>query len=84
MKRNTLTAIIAGTLFATSGMAAPQNQTTEITVQEKNPCKEKSFWQTNFTNGQFNGFYSDEIYEVEDSPIMSLYDKEINKATLVA
>ena len=21
---------------------------------------------------QFNGFYSDEIYEVEDSPIMSL------------
>tara|TARA_B100000700_G_scaffold10725_1_gene11012 strand:- start:5509 stop:6693 length:1185 start_codon:yes stop_codon:yes gene_type:complete len=33
---------------------------------------------------QFNGFYSDEIYEVEDSPIMSLYDKDINKATLVA
>ena len=33
---------------------------------------------------QFNGFYSDEIYEVEDSPIMSLYDKENNKATLVA
>tara|TARA_B100001057_G_scaffold188420_1_gene189228 strand:+ start:2643 stop:3827 length:1185 start_codon:yes stop_codon:yes gene_type:complete len=33
---------------------------------------------------QFNGFYSDEIYEVEDSPIMSLYDKDINKAILVA
>ncbi len=33
---------------------------------------------------QFNGFYSDEIYEVEDNPIMSLYDKSINKATLVA
>ena len=33
---------------------------------------------------QFNGFFSDEIYEVEDSPIMSLYDKDINKATLVA
>ena len=33
---------------------------------------------------EFNGFYSDEIYEVEDSPIMSLYDKDINKATLVA
>ena len=33
---------------------------------------------------QFNGFYSDEIYEVEDQPIMSLYDKDINKATLVA
>ena len=33
---------------------------------------------------QFNGFYSDEIYEVEDSPIMSLYGKDINKASLVA
>ena len=33
---------------------------------------------------QFNGFYSDEIYEVEDSPIMSLYDKDTSKATLVA
>ena len=33
---------------------------------------------------QFNGFYSDEIYEVEDSPIMSLYNKDSNKATLVA
>ena len=33
---------------------------------------------------QFNGFYSNEIYEVEDSPLMSLYDKDINKATLVA
>jgi len=33
---------------------------------------------------QFNGFYSNEIYEVEDGPIMSLYDKENKKATLVA
>jgi ornithine decarboxylase len=33
---------------------------------------------------QFNGFYSNEIYEVEDSPIMTMYDKDINKATLVA
>ena len=33
---------------------------------------------------QFNGFYSDEVYEVEDNPIMSLYDKDTNKATLVA
>ena len=33
---------------------------------------------------QFNGYYSDQIYEVEDSPIMTLYDKDINKATLVA
>ena len=33
---------------------------------------------------QFNGFYSNEIYEVEDNPIMSLYNKDANKATLVA
>ncbi len=33
---------------------------------------------------EFNGFFSDEIYEVEDSPIISLYDKVLNKATLVA
>ena len=33
---------------------------------------------------RFNGFYSDEIYEVEDKPIMSLYGKDDNKATLVA
>ena len=33
---------------------------------------------------RFNGFYSDEIYEVNDSPIMSLYGKDANKATLVA
>jgi len=33
---------------------------------------------------QFNGFYSDEIYEVEDEPILSMYDKENNKAFLVA
>ncbi len=33
---------------------------------------------------QFNGFYSDEVYEVEDNPIMSLYNKQLSKATLVA
>ena len=33
---------------------------------------------------QFNGFFSNEIYEVEDKPIMTLYDKDINKAILVA
>jgi ornithine decarboxylase len=33
---------------------------------------------------KFNGFYSDEIYEVEDNPILSLYDKDTNKASLVA
>ena len=33
---------------------------------------------------QFNGFYSNEIYEVEDDPIMSMYDNETNKQFLVA
>tara|TARA_B100000963_G_scaffold313457_1_gene291419 strand:- start:15970 stop:17154 length:1185 start_codon:yes stop_codon:yes gene_type:complete len=33
---------------------------------------------------QFNGFFSNEIYEVEDKPIMTLYDKNIDKANLVA
>jgi ornithine decarboxylase len=32
----------------------------------------------------FNGFYSDEVYEVEDDPIISLYNRDINKAILVA
>ena len=32
----------------------------------------------------FNGFYSDEIYEVEDSPIMTMYDKESRDEFLVA
>jgi ornithine decarboxylase len=33
---------------------------------------------------QFNGFYSDEIYEVEDKPIMTMYDKGTSKEFLVA
>ena len=33
---------------------------------------------------QFNGFYSNEIHEVEDSPIMTMYGNNINKAILVA
>ena len=33
---------------------------------------------------QFNGFFSDKIYEVEDKPILTMYDKDINRATLVA
>jgi ornithine decarboxylase len=33
---------------------------------------------------QFNGFYSDEIYEVEDNSIMTMYGKDVNKAVLVA
>ena len=33
---------------------------------------------------QFNGFYSNEIYEVEDDPIMTMYGKNSNKAILVA
>jgi ornithine decarboxylase len=33
---------------------------------------------------QFNGFYSNEIYEVEDEPIMTMYGKDSNKSILVA
>ena len=33
---------------------------------------------------EFNGFYSNQIYEVEDSPIMTMYDKENKKEFLVA
>ncbi len=33
---------------------------------------------------KFNGFYSDKIYEVEDNPIMSLYNKDHKKSYLVA
>jgi ornithine decarboxylase len=33
---------------------------------------------------QFNGFYSNEIYEVEDEPIMTMYGKDSNKDILVA
>ena len=33
---------------------------------------------------QFNGFYSNEIYEIDDNPIMSLFGKNISKAILVA
>ncbi len=33
---------------------------------------------------QFNGYYSNEIYEVEDSPIMTMYSKGNGKAILVA
>ena len=32
----------------------------------------------------FNGFFSNEIYEVEDDPIMTMYNKEANKEFLVA
>ena len=33
---------------------------------------------------QFNGFYSNDIYEVEDEPIMTMYNKDSNKNILVA
>ena len=33
---------------------------------------------------QFNGYYSNEIYEVEDKPIMTMYHKDINKSNMVA
>ena len=33
---------------------------------------------------KFNGFFSDQIFEVEDKPIMSMYEKEDDKKYLVA
>ena len=33
---------------------------------------------------QFNGFYSNDIYEVEDKPIMSMYEDDLNSEFLVA
>ena len=33
---------------------------------------------------KFNGFYSDKIFEVQDKPIMSMYEKEYNSSYLVA
>ena len=33
---------------------------------------------------KFNGFYSDKIYEVEDNPIMSLYNQDAKKQFLIA
>ena len=33
---------------------------------------------------KFNGFYSNEIFEVEDNPIMSMYNKETDNQFLVA
>jgi len=33
---------------------------------------------------EFNGFFSNNIYEVEDDPIMTMYSREANKEFLVA
>ena len=33
---------------------------------------------------KFNGFYSDKIYEVQDKPIMSMYEKDSSSSYLVA
>jgi len=33
---------------------------------------------------KFNGFYSDQIFEVQDKPIMSMYDKDLSSRYLVA
>jgi ornithine decarboxylase len=33
---------------------------------------------------QFNGFYSNEIHEVSDKPIMSIFEEETNSNYLVA
>ena len=33
---------------------------------------------------KFNGFYSDKIFEVNDKPIMSMYEKDSSSSYLVA
>ena len=33
---------------------------------------------------KFNGFYSDKIFEVNDKPIMSMYEKDNTSSYLVA
>tara|TARA_Y100000590_G_scaffold99921_1_gene113565 strand:- start:57 stop:1235 length:1179 start_codon:yes stop_codon:yes gene_type:complete len=33
---------------------------------------------------KFNGFYSNQIFEVQDKPIMSMYDKDVSSSSLVA
>ena len=33
---------------------------------------------------KFNGFYSDQIFEVQDKPIMSMYEKDLSSSYLVA
>ena len=33
---------------------------------------------------KFNGFYSNQIFEVQDKPIMSMYDKDLSSSYLVA
>ena len=33
---------------------------------------------------KFNGFYSDQIFEVYDKPIMSMYEKDTSSSYLVA
>ena len=58
MKIKTIMAVIANVFLISNAVTANEIQAPEVKVQEKNPCKEKTFWQTNFTNGQFNGFYS--------------------------
>ena len=58
MKIKTIVAVLANVFLISNAVSANEMQAPEVKVQEKNPCKEKTFWQTNFTNGQFNGFYS--------------------------
>ena len=39
-------------------------------------------WESDDTSDY--SYYSNEVYEVEDNPIMTMYGKDINKAILVA
>jgi len=58
MKIKAIVALITNGLLISSALAANEIQASTVKVQEKNLCKNKTFWQTHFTHGQFNGFYS--------------------------
>jgi hypothetical protein len=58
MKIKTLTAMLANCFLLSNLAVANETIAPKVSVQEKNPCQEKSFWETNFPKGQFTGFYS--------------------------
>ena len=64
MKIKTLTAMLAHGFLLSNLAVANETIAPTVSVQEKNPCQEKSFWETNFPKGQFSGFYSQMTNEV--------------------
>jgi len=67
MKIKTLTAMLANCFLLSNLAVANETIAPTVSVQEKNPCQEKSFWETNFPKGQFSGFYSQMTNEVISS-----------------